>query len=134
MTRIVKSNDGARMLSAAIIKQATVDYRGTLEEIESGKCSSLNYQKTSMIYDCEKFFRSEWFDLLADELNGERIIKQIREDVKKRILAKKAEDPVASKTGAILSKENMDDGVDMLRAGADIQVPYADPVLETAMA
>lgn len=59
-------NDGYKLLSAAIIERALLDYRTALTEKDEGK-----------IHECERFLRSQWFDILSD-LDGERLIAMVR--------------------------------------------------------
>lgn len=59
-------NDGYKLLSAAIIERALLDYRTALTEKDEGK-----------ICECERFLRSQWFDILSD-LDGERLIAMVR--------------------------------------------------------
>ena len=56
-------------LIIAIIEQATKDYKNALR----GK-------KSQRIKECERFFLSEWGQLLTHE-NGEHIIKRCRREV-----------------------------------------------------
>lgn len=59
-------NDGYKLLSAAIIERALLDYRTALTEKDK-----------DMIRECERFLRSQWFDLLSD-LDGEKLIATVR--------------------------------------------------------
>ena len=61
-------NEGYKLLSAAIIKQCLLDYRGVLQS---------NDIITKL--ECEQFLRSQWFDFMSD-MNGERLIKMMREE------------------------------------------------------
>ena len=62
-------NDGYKLLSAAIVERALLDYRTALTEKDEGK-----------IRECERFLRSQWFDLLSD-LDGEKLIAMVRRNV-----------------------------------------------------
>lgn len=59
-------NEGYKLLSAAIIERALLDYRTALTEKDEVK-----------IRECERFLRSQWFDLLSD-LDGEKLIAMVR--------------------------------------------------------
>ncbi len=61
-------NDGYKLLSAAIIERALLDYKQALTEKDEGT-----------IRECERFLRSQWFAFLSD-LNGEKLISMIREE------------------------------------------------------
>jgi len=61
-------SDGYKLLSAAIIERALLDYRTALTEKDEDK-----------IRECERFLRSQWFDLLSD-LDGEKLISMMREE------------------------------------------------------
>ena len=60
-------------LANAIIEQAAFDYRKALKEIKKyGKSEETVGTKR----ECERFFRSDWFDVLS-ELDGIYLMKKI---------------------------------------------------------
>ncbi len=63
-------NDGYKLLSAAIIERALLDYRTALTEKDETEIRQL-----------KKFFRSNWFDFLSD-LNGEVLMAQVERMVR----------------------------------------------------
>lgn len=62
--------DGHRALADAIIVQAVKDYRKALKDDARGMCREI-----------ERFFRSEWFELLT-AINPEMLIRKLREEAK----------------------------------------------------
>lgn len=64
-------------LCLAIVIQAAKDYREALKGKSVGRQP---YYKT--IVEVEKFFRSQWFNVLSN-LDGEVLIKRLREEIKK---------------------------------------------------
>lgn len=56
-------------LVEGIVLQAVKDYRLALRD---------PYRKAAMIADCEDFFRSQWFAVLTDGMDGEALIRRIR--------------------------------------------------------
>lgn len=65
-------------LSNAIILQAVKDYRSALAG------GSVNGRDSkSVIAECERFFRSEWFSVLTNA-DGEYLITNIRKEFEKR--------------------------------------------------
>lgn len=61
-------SEGYVPLSAAIIERALLDYKQALSEKDEGT-----------IRECERFLRSQWFELLANDLNGETLITTMKE-------------------------------------------------------
>jgi hypothetical protein len=65
---------GLEALANSIIIQAVTDYRKALKRF------SLNGEsKTTVIAECERFFRSEWFMILTN-VDGEYLITTIRKE------------------------------------------------------
>ena len=58
-------------LVEAIIVQAVRDYSIALTEVVVDE---------RMVSDCERFFRSDWFQMLTD-LDGEAIIREIKKQI-----------------------------------------------------
>lgn len=56
----------------ALIASTAKEYRRALKADNQGK-----------IAECERFFRSEWFEFLSDA-NGEYLIERIRKEVKEK--------------------------------------------------
>lgn len=65
----MEMNDGYEFLAAAIVERALLDYRTALTEKDE-----------SMVCECERFLRSQWFSLLSDS-DGEILIAMIRRSV-----------------------------------------------------
>ena len=68
------NKEGFENLANAIILQVVKDYRKAL----SG-CKVEKRDSKSVIAECERFFRSEWFRELTD-VNGEYLITSIRKE------------------------------------------------------
>ncbi len=65
-------------LANAIILQAVKDYRAALKKLSRGrKNSNAEYMKQ----DCERFFRSKWFEALTS-VDGEILIRKLNEEAK----------------------------------------------------
>ena len=62
-------------LANAIIIQAVKDYRAALRD----KKKSHQELREHKIRECEKFFRSEWFEILT-KLNGELLLNRLQEE------------------------------------------------------
>lgn len=60
-------NEGYKLLAAAIIERALLDYRQALSEKDE-----------ATIRECERFLCSQWFALLSD-LDGEKLIAMVKE-------------------------------------------------------
>lgn len=60
---------GYKLLAAAVIEKALLDYK-----------AALITKNNDGINEAERFLRSQWFEVLADDLNGERLIKMMREE------------------------------------------------------
>lgn len=65
-------------LAGAIVIQAAKDYRGALCAL---KRNPNNHAAEQMRKETERFFKSGWYTELTD-LDGELIMKKIREEVK----------------------------------------------------
>ena len=65
-------------LAEAIVVRAVKDYRGALAVL---KRDPYSWKAWNIKKDAEKFFRSDWIMALTD-LDGELLMKKIREDVK----------------------------------------------------
>lgn len=63
-------------LANAIILQAVKDYREARKKIKKRK---KNEDAKLMVKDCERFFRSEWFNALTS-LDGEMLLKKLQEE------------------------------------------------------
>lgn len=62
-------------LAQAIIAKAADDYRNALRGDGYG-----NYSASQVKVECEKFFRSTWFEVLT-KINGEVLIEKLRQEV-----------------------------------------------------
>ena len=71
----MKGLNWCNTLANAIITQAVSDYRDSLR----GKRADKNISVESMLKDCEKFFKSEWFTILT-KINGERLMRELQEE------------------------------------------------------
>lgn len=79
-------DENYRELAMAIIKSACTDYLHALRFIRNhpGNETAINTAE-----DCERFFQSDWFCVLADNLDGPELMKMLQE--KERKEAKDAE-------------------------------------------
>lgn len=68
------NQQGAENLANAIILQAVKDYRIALDGRSVG-----GHDSKSVIAECERFFRSEWFQILTNA-DGEYLIATIRKE------------------------------------------------------
>ena len=59
---------GYESLAAAVIEKALQDYK-----------VALMMKDKDGINEAERFLRSQWFEVLADDLNGETLITTMRE-------------------------------------------------------
>lgn len=70
-------------LANGIVSQAVTDYRNALD----GKVYSKNFGRTTpeyIIADCERFFRSKYFQLLT-KVSGEYLIEKLRKEHDEKI-------------------------------------------------
>ena len=64
-------------LANAIILQAVSDYRKALRQLKRNP----DYTKAVLTkYDCERFFRSEWFQALT-QVDGPWLMRKLQEEV-----------------------------------------------------
>lgn len=75
----VNKNDGDpyENLANAIIVQAAEDYRKALKQL---KKNPKNTVAMSMAMECERFFRSDWYEHLTS-VDGEYLINKLRQEV-----------------------------------------------------
>ena len=66
-----------QLLANAIIEQAAEDYRTSLRGL---KINPRNREKLTMKEDCERFFQSDWFEMLT-KLDGAYLMRRLREEV-----------------------------------------------------
>ena len=59
---------GCELLAAAVIEKALQDYK-----------AALMTKNRDGINEAERFLRSQWFELLADDLNGETLITTMKD-------------------------------------------------------
>lgn len=59
---------GYELLAAAVIEKALQDYK-----------AGLMTKNRDVINEAERFLRSQWFELLANDLNGETLITTMKE-------------------------------------------------------
>ena len=59
---------GYELLAAAVIEKALQDYK-----------AALMTKNRDSINEAERFLRSQWFELLANDLNGEMLITTMKE-------------------------------------------------------
>ncbi len=59
---------GYELLAAAVIEKALQDYK-----------AALMMKDKDGINEAERFLRSQWFEVLADDLNGETLITTMKE-------------------------------------------------------
>ena len=65
-----------QMLANAIIIQAADDYRVSLRRL---KLNRMNREYLRVKEDCERFFQSEWFEVLSN-VDGKMIMKRIQKE------------------------------------------------------
>ena len=65
-------------LANAIIEQAVSDYRDSLK----GKRADTYVSVEDMLKDCERFFKSKWFDTLT-KIDGKELMKKLQEEYKR---------------------------------------------------
>ena len=64
-------------LANAVILQAVKDYRQALRQLKRNP----DYKKAEIMkQDCERFFRSEWFEALT-KVDGPWLMRKLREEV-----------------------------------------------------
>ncbi len=74
------NDDGYRMLAAAIVEQAVADYRKALRRLRKHpEDDSARYRKE----ECERFFRERMNRYVDADLDGEAVIRAIRDRVDK---------------------------------------------------
>ena len=71
------TDDGAQRLAQAIIVAAAKDYRTALKQL---KKNPKNTAAMSMAMECERFFRSSWYQHLTS-VDGEYLINKLRQEV-----------------------------------------------------
>ena len=67
-------NEGCENLAIAIIRQAVADYSKALKTL---KKNPKNIEKNRIKNECEKFFSSDFFELLTYDLDSKYIIYNI---------------------------------------------------------
>ena len=70
------TDDPYESLAADIIIQAIHDYRDAGKKL---KHHPKNKEAKLMIKDCERFFCSEWFNVLS-EMDGKDLLKRLKEE------------------------------------------------------
>lgn len=63
-------------LAHAIIIRAAKDYRSALKQLEKDRANG-NAMRKAM--ECERFFRSQWYEALTD-VDGSYLIRKLREE------------------------------------------------------
>ena len=99
--RIHMDTDGSRELAAAIVKSACVDYEKVLRALLRGPTGKQKEKLLMQKAENERFFQSQWCDVLLESASGESFIRQIqtnavrkeRERAEARL--KKAKDKIA---------------------------------------
>ncbi len=78
MKRVDDSNnlEPEQRLANAIIVQAADDYRTCIRNL---RINPRHKESRTMLEDCERFFRSEWYQMLTT-VDGEMIMQKIREE------------------------------------------------------
>ena len=77
MARMTLSEDPYEALANAIVLQACEDYRTALRKL---KKNPKNQEAMSEAMECERFFRSGWYQALTS-VDGEYLIRKLREEV-----------------------------------------------------
>ena len=74
--------DGYKELAAAVIKLAIRDYEAAYKRLLRHPDS----RSAKAVADHEKkFFYSEWFEVLADNLDGPRLVSMVEEKVRREV-------------------------------------------------
>ena len=73
-------NEGCENLAIAIIRQAVIDYSKALKIL---KKNPKNIEKNRIKNECEKFFNSDFFEMLTYDLDSEYLIYNIERIAKK---------------------------------------------------
>ena len=74
--------EGLRRLQEAIVLQAVKDYKDALDVIQATRSHAIREKAEIMARDCERFFRSEWFDMLTGGVDGEKAIEAIQKQMR----------------------------------------------------
>ena len=69
--------NGWEALAASIILQAAKDYRKCRKKLQK---TPDHPEATKMIRDVEKFFRSRWFSVLSNDLNGAEVLDRLKHE------------------------------------------------------
>ena len=77
---LILDNDGAERLAIAIVKQAADDYERTLMEMLRKPSPAEMKKLQAKKAENERFFQSEWFDVLVQHTDGKRLMKQIQKN------------------------------------------------------
>jgi hypothetical protein len=80
----MQKNEGwYRDIAHAVVEQAVSDYRRALNGKGYGK-RGIRATPEDIMKDCERFFRSSYFQMLTG-INGEYLIQQIRKEHEEKI-------------------------------------------------
>lgn len=83
------TTEGAIVLAEAILEQAYKDYKLAYKLTKYGGKSTYMEDPEYELIMCEKFYCSEWFRFLTlGNADGERVMKDIREEVDSEALEK----------------------------------------------
>lgn len=77
------NDEGARNLVAGIVLQAVNDYRKALYKYNTARGRGNKFEHRNVIGECELFFRKN-LEVYCS-LNGEQIIRSVREDVRRQL-------------------------------------------------
>lgn len=93
------TDEGARNLMSAVVIQAVKDYRSALYKYNTARGRGNKLKHRNVIGECELFFRKNLGAYC--ELDGEKIIEKIREDVRLKLKSKgiKMEVPYSDNRG-----------------------------------
>lgn len=85
------NKEGEYHLRAGIIHQAVKDYREALKKLKRKGYINRDCELVDPEYEieppwlvkleCERFFQSDWFGFLSDEVDGQIIIDRVRDEV-----------------------------------------------------
>ena len=76
-------DDPYKELAAAIIKMAVLDYENVYKHLlrhPESKSAKAAAQKE------KKFFYGQWFEMLADNLDGPRLVSMVEEKVRREVM------------------------------------------------
>ncbi|MBQ8330232.1 MAG: hypothetical protein IJX83_11595 [Lachnospiraceae bacterium] len=77
--------DGYKELAAAVIKQAVRDYEKVYKHLLRHPDSK---SAKAAVAKEKKFFYGQWFEMLADHMDGPRLVRMVEEKVRREVMPK----------------------------------------------